>query len=81
MAGQSAAKRRRCRQGPYPQWMGADMGRQISRRTAFKVNALKVKGLYPDGIGLYLQISATAFKSCIFRFKAHGRTRDTSHGS
>ncbi|WP_439544154.1 hypothetical protein [Hyphomicrobium sp.] len=56
------------------------MGRQISRRTAFKVNALKVKGLYPDGSGLYLQISATAFKSCIFRFKAHGHTRDTSHG-
>lgn len=57
------------------------MGRQVSRLTAVKVNALKVKGLYADGDGLYLQVAATGAKSWIFRFKAQGKTRDMGLGS
>lgn len=56
------------------------MGRQVSRLTAVKVNALKKKGLYPDGGGLYLQVSGNGAKSWIFRYKASGRARDMGLG-
>jgi integrase len=57
------------------------MGKRVSRLTALKVNALKVKGLYPDGGGLNLQVASTGAKSWIFRFKAQGKTRDMGLGS
>ena len=60
--------------------MGSHMGRQVSRLTAVKVNALKKKGLYPDGGGLYLQVSGNGAKSWIFRYKASGRARDMGLG-
>lgn len=56
------------------------MPRQVKRLNAIKAAALKAKGLYPDGDGLYLQISPTGSKSWIFRFKAAGKARDMGLG-
>jgi hypothetical protein len=56
------------------------MPRHVKRLNAVKVAALKKKGLYPDGDGLYLQVSATGSKSWIYRFKAAGRARDMGLG-
>lgn len=56
------------------------MGRQVSRLTAMKVNALKREGLYPDGAGLYLQVTGAGAKSWIFRYKISGRARDMGLG-
>lgn len=41
--------------------------------TALKVSRIKTKGLYLDGGGLYLQVTATGQKSWIFRFRLGGR--------
>lgn len=60
--------------------MGRKMGRQVSRLTAMKVNALKREGLYPDGAGLYLQVTGAGAKSWIFRYKISGRARDMGLG-
>lgn len=60
--------------------MGRKMGRRVSRLTAMKVNALKREGLYPDGAGLYLQVTGTGAKSWIFRYKISGRARDMGLG-
>jgi len=45
------------------------------------VASAKMPGLYGDGGGLYLQVSANGSKSWIFRFKADGRTRYMGLGS
>ena len=39
-----------------------------NRLTEVAVRAAKAKGLYPDGNGVYLQVSAAGTKSWIFRF-------------
>ena len=44
------------------------MARIIQRLTAIKVTNAKVKGLYPDGGGLYLRVTATGTKSWTLRF-------------
>jgi integrase len=56
------------------------MGRRVRQLTAVKVNALKKKGLYPDGDGLYLQITGSGAKSWIYRFKMQNKTRDMGLG-
>ena len=49
------------------------MVRQIGRLKALTVSRTKEKGLYADGGGLYLQISAAGTKSWIFRYRMNGR--------
>ena len=45
------------------------MANQIGRLKALTVTRTKEKGLYADGGGLYLQISAAGTKSWIFRYR------------
>ncbi len=49
------------------------MANQIGRLKALTVTRTKEKGLYADGGGLYLQISAAGTKSWIFRYRMNGR--------
>lgn len=50
------------------------MGRGHSRLSAFAVGRAKRPGLYPDGQGLYLQVSPSGSTSWIFRYQ-HARRR------
>lgn len=63
--------------------MGREMSRWHGRLDALKallVSRAKEKGLYADGGGLYLQVSAVGTKSWIFRYRMNGRAtpRDNS---
>jgi integrase len=53
------------------------MGRQINRLTALRVEKQRKPGLYPDGNGVYLQVTLGAdgspCKSWLFRFRMQGR--------
>jgi integrase len=53
----------------------------IHRLSAVKAASLKQRGMYADGGGLYLQVSANGSRSWIFRFKQNGRSRDMGLGS
>jgi integrase len=57
------------------------MAKIISKLSALAVASAKIPGLYGDGGGLYLQVSANGSKSWIFRFKADGRSRYMGLGS
>src|SRR5262245_32537521 len=57
------------------------MAKQINRLSHVKVAAATKKGLYPDGGGLFLQVSRSGSKSWIFRYKVDGRTHDLGLGS
>jgi integrase len=53
------------------------MGRQINRLTALRVEKQRKPGLYPDGNGVYLQVTLGSDdlprKSWLFRFRMQGR--------
>lgn len=55
--------------------------RAINKLSARKVEALTKPGLYGDGLGLYLQVSAYDTKSWIFRFMRDGRPRKMGIGA
>lgn len=59
------------------------MAKLTEKLTALKVDRLKAPGLYSDGGGLYLQISAGGARSWIFRYRMGGRKtpRDMGLGS
>jgi integrase len=50
------------------------MIRSLNRLTALKVSKQTGKGLYADGGGLFLQVSASGTKSWIFRYALKGKT-------
>ena len=52
-----------------------------NRLTALFVSRAKAKGMYPDGDGLYLQITAGGARSWIYRYMLHGRAREMGLGS
>jgi hypothetical protein len=52
------------------------MARTTHRLTAVAVENLKTKGLFPDGDGLYLRITASGSKSWMYRYWRNGRNRD-----
>jgi integrase len=56
------------------------MARLTYKLTAVEVEALKDKGLYPDGDGLYLRVTSTGTKSWIYRYTQEGTTRDMGLG-
>lgn len=56
------------------------MARQVDRLTAIAVSATKKPGMYPDGRGLYLQVTSATAKSWIFRYSLHGRAREMGLG-
>ncbi|WP_247895893.1 tyrosine-type recombinase/integrase [Azospirillum brasilense] len=49
--------------------------------TARKVATVKVPGMFADGNGLYLQVTATGAKTWIFRYGFAGRRREMGLGS
>jgi integrase len=51
------------------------MAREIGKLTAVQVRQVKRRGLYGDGGGLFLQVSAGGAKSWVFRYKNDGRLR------
>ena len=57
------------------------MAKIINKLSALAVASAKTRGLYGDGGGLYLQVSAHGSKSWVFRFKVSGRTRYMGIGS
>jgi integrase len=57
------------------------MGRTLNRLSAVAVNTgISRRGMYHDGGGLYLQVSAGGAKSWIFRFMLDGRAREMGLG-
>ena len=57
------------------------MRRQIARLKSLDVARKKSRGRYPDGGGLYLQITATGAKSWIFRYMRNGKDRHMGLGA
>lgn len=57
------------------------MPRKISRLSVKEVVNKKAPGYYPDGGGLYLQVSVSQSKSWIFRFTLKGKPREMGIGS
>src|SRR5215469_7942046 len=56
------------------------MARKSNRLSAVEVKGISGKGMYHDGGGLYLQVSAGGAKSWIYRFMLDGRTREMGLG-
>jgi integrase len=57
------------------------MARGIGKLVAVTLPKLTKPGMYGDGGGLYLQVTASGAKSWIFRFMLHGRAREMGVGS
>ena len=57
------------------------MAQNINRLKALKVKQLKEPGWYPDGRGLYLQVSSTGSKSWVYRYEMNGKERRQGLGS
>jgi integrase len=55
--------------------------RRANLLTAVAVNAKKEPGYYPDGNGLYLQISTSGSKSWVLRFSLNKKAREMGLGS
>ena len=51
------------------------MAQTINQLTAAQVQKLKLPGMYPDGAGLYLQVTGIGAKSWILRYSLRGRAR------
>ena len=51
------------------------MARLVNRLSALEVKRLKEPGWYPDGAGLYLQITPSGSKSWVYRYTMSGRER------
>jgi integrase len=56
------------------------VARTIGKLNSLEVGRLREKGMYGDGGGLYLQVSAGKTKSWIFRFKLDGKSREMGLG-
>jgi hypothetical protein len=57
------------------------MAREIERLTEIKIRGLIAPGHYPDGGGLYLQISKAGTRSWVWRFRVAGKVREAGLGS
>jgi integrase len=53
----------------------------MARLSALKVSKISKQGMYSDGAGLYLQVTATSAKSWVYRFTLYGRAREMGLGS
>src|SRR6266446_2148555 len=56
------------------------MARASNKLSAVEVRGIAQKGMYHDGAGLYLQVSAVGARSWIFRFTLDGRAREMGLG-
>jgi integrase len=57
------------------------VAKTINRLTALKVSKIKKPGWYPDGLGLYLQVSKTGSKSWVYRYEISGKEHRHGLGS
>lgn len=57
------------------------MPRDAAGLTARKVETVREPGMYADGGGLYLQVTATGGKTWIYRFQIAGKRREMGLGS
>ncbi|WP_395020270.1 tyrosine-type recombinase/integrase [Dongia sp.] len=57
------------------------MPKRAAGLTARKVETIRKAGMFADGNGLYLQVTATGAKSWIFRYALAGRRRDMGLGA
>lgn len=57
------------------------MAGKVERLNALTVKRTTAPGLYADGAGLYLQVTASGARSWIFRFRWQGGRRDMGLGS
>ena len=57
------------------------MTKASKQLTARAVATATIPGLYPDGRGLYLQVSGATSKSWLYRYTRRGKTRATGLGS
>lgn len=61
--------------------VGKNMGRQINKLSARKVETVKEPGRHSDGGGLYLNVTESGGRSWLFMYKASGRRREMGLGS
>ena len=57
------------------------MAQTVNQLTATRVHKLKTPGMYPDGAGLYLQVTSENAKSWLFRYSLRGKAREMGLGS
>jgi integrase len=57
------------------------MAQTVNQLTAKKVQNVKAAGMYPDGAGLYLQVTGEGAKSWILRYSLRGKAREMGLGS
>jgi integrase len=57
------------------------MARSINRLTAIGITAIRKKGRYADGGGLYLRVSPALSKSWVFRWVRHGKATEIGLGA
>ena len=61
------------------------MPRTANKLTALKVDPIKAPGLYPDGAGLYPQVTGDGHehtaKSWVYRYMLSGKSREMGLGS
>jgi integrase len=53
----------------------------VNQLTAAKAQKLKAPGMYPDGAGLYLQVTGADAKSWVLRYSLRGKAREMGLGS
>ena len=56
-------------------YIGSHMAKKINKLTSLKIKQLKAPGWYPDGLGLYLQVSPSGSKSWVYRYKSSTKER------
>ncbi len=57
------------------------MAQTVNQLTATKVQKIKAAGMYPDGAGLYLQVTGEGAKSWILRYSLRSKAREMGLGS
>ena len=57
------------------------MAQSVNQLTATRVQKIKKPGMYPDGAGLYLQVTGDAAKSWILRYSLRGKAREMGLGT
>jgi integrase len=57
------------------------MPQTVNKLTATKIQKMKAPGLYPDGAGLYLQVSSETAKSWLLRYSLRSKAREMGLGS
>jgi hypothetical protein len=57
------------------------MAQTVGKLTALRISRPLEPGMYPDGAGLYLQVTSAGAKSWIYRYQLAGKERQMGLGS